>query len=571
VNRAAWQARARERVKRKARAIAAGTPTLSTLAVAMLLGPAAAALAKPACTLIVDASTGATQVRAGDGCDERQTPASSFKVPLALIGFDSGILQDENQPAWPYREEYAAWDELWKRTTTPTSWMRDSVVWYSQELTRRLGAQRFQEYVDRLDYGNRDLTGNPGRHDGLTNAWLSSSLRISASEEAAFIRRMVRRELPVSRSAIERTMAIMPTKVVDGWRISGKTGTGSRRMADGTNDRNRQVGWFVGWAERDGKTVVFARLIEDEGPEKVRAGWRARDSLFDDWPALMTRASSGGDAHERAAPIAGLDHLPLVVRDLAAATETYRRLGFSLKPGRPHENGITNAHVKFPDGSGVELITAPAGVDDLTRKYRTLAEAGEGPVFFSLHVRQPGALKAALDRGKLQYKETFVTSLVTPGLTSIFFVGDNRSPTDKPEHFAHPNGAVALARVWWAAADPLPMRRLLEALGGETKIGVVSAPARVEAPVKATVVRVENGEVVILPASHQVMPDRPIAGVTFHVRSLDATAKYFAEAGVRVDTSPDAQGARRVLIAPSEARGMYIEFREGGPASPSGR
>lgn len=75
-------------------------------------------------------------------------------------------------------------------------------------------------------------------------------------------------------------------------------------------------------------------------------------------------------------------------------------------------------------------------------------------------------------------------------------------------------------------------------------------------------VRVENGEVVILPASHQVMPERPIVGVTFRVRSAEATARYFAEAGVRADTSPDALGARRVLVVPSEARGMHLEFRE---------
>jgi beta-lactamase class D len=257
---------------------------------AMLLCPAADALAATTCTLIVDASTGATQVRIGDRCDERQTPASSFKVPLALIGFDSGILQDGDSPAWPYREEYAAWDELWKRTTTPTSWMRDSVVWYSQELTRRLGAGRFKEYVDRLDYGNRDISGHPGRGDGLTTAWLSSSLRISAVEQVAFIRRLVRQELKVSPSAIERTMAIMPSVQVDGWRISGKTGTGLRRNADGTNDRNRQVGWFVGWATRDGRTLVFARLIEDDKPEQVRGGWRARDTLFADWPTLVAQA-----------------------------------------------------------------------------------------------------------------------------------------------------------------------------------------------------------------------------------------------------------------------------------------
>ena len=130
--------------------------------------------------------------------------------------------------------------------------------------------------------------------DGLTTAWLSSSLRISAAEQVAFVRRLVRQELPVSRSATERTMAIMPVKVVDGWRISGKTGTGSRRLADGTNDRERQVGWFVGWATRDGRTLVFARLLEDDKSEQVRAGWRARDSLFADWPTLMAQAQRAG-------------------------------------------------------------------------------------------------------------------------------------------------------------------------------------------------------------------------------------------------------------------------------------
>ena len=170
--------------------------------------------------------------------------------------------------------------------------MRDSVVWYSQELTRRLGAERFQEYVDRLDYGNRDLSGHPGRGDGLTTAWLSSSLRISATEQVAFIRRLVRQELPVSPRRPSGRWPSCRRWHVDGWRISGKTGTGSRRLADGTNDRNRQVGWFVGWATRDGRTLVFARLIEDDGPEQPRAGWRARDTLFADWPALMAQADA---------------------------------------------------------------------------------------------------------------------------------------------------------------------------------------------------------------------------------------------------------------------------------------
>jgi beta-lactamase class D len=277
------------------------TTTQSTLAlvVVMMIAAAASMSAGTTCTLVVDAATSATVIRTGDRCAERLTPASTFKIALSLMGFDSGILQDADRPAWPYKEEYTAWNDLWKRTTTPRTWLRDSVVWYSQVLTRRLGVRRFQDYVDRLDYGNRDVGGDPGRANGLTTAWLSSSLRISAAEEVAFVRRMVAYQLPVSHSAIDRTLAIMPLATAGGWQIRGKPGTGFRRRADGTNDGERQVGWFVGWAQRGGRTLIFARLLEDELPDPVNAGLRARDSLLDEWANLGIEAIPSGATNEQ--------------------------------------------------------------------------------------------------------------------------------------------------------------------------------------------------------------------------------------------------------------------------------
>jgi hypothetical protein len=41
----------------------------------------------------------------------------------------------------------------------------------------------------------------------------------------------------------------------------------------------------------------------------------------------------------------GLDHIPVVVSDLERSGATFRRLGFALKPGRHHANGIRNTHV----------------------------------------------------------------------------------------------------------------------------------------------------------------------------------------------------------------------------------
>ncbi len=51
----------------------------------------------------------------------------------------------------------------WKVTTTPTTWLRDLVLWYSRVLVAEMGAERFGKYVADFDYGNADISGDPGR------------------------------------------------------------------------------------------------------------------------------------------------------------------------------------------------------------------------------------------------------------------------------------------------------------------------------------------------------------------------------------------------------------------------
>jgi len=74
-------------------------------------------------------------------------------------------------------------------------------------------------------------------------------------------------------------------------------------------------------------------------------------------------------------PLFGLDHIPFAVKNLEIATHAYAEMGFAFKPGRFHENGIRNNHVKFPDGSGIELLSASQANDELTTHYLEEAEA----------------------------------------------------------------------------------------------------------------------------------------------------------------------------------------------------
>lgn len=273
---------------------------LATVAVVALWlagpGPASAQTAAPnegvACTLILDAASAQALLRQGT-CEQRFSPASTFKVPLAVAGYDAGILTDEHTPAWDYKAAFNA-PRRDHKTVDPTIWEKDSFLWFSREVVRRLGRKRFAAYVSKLTYGNRDVSGDLGRDNGLTHAWLASSLRISPEEQAGFMRRLLLGSLPVSASAQAMTRAVMPTfQAGDGWTVKGKTGSIWLRTADGEIDRTRPLGWFVGWAEGHGRRIVFARLVVDTRRSATPKGPSVRDAFLKDLPGLMAKAGHG--------------------------------------------------------------------------------------------------------------------------------------------------------------------------------------------------------------------------------------------------------------------------------------
>lgn len=231
------------------------------------------------CTEMADAASGRRLVHDGQ-CDARVTPASTFNIAVSLMGYDSGVLEDEHTPVLPYRKGYPAWIPDWRAATDPARWIRYSVLWFAQQVTGRLGAARFQGYVDSFQYGNQDVSGDPGRNNGLSRSWLSSSLKISPVEQVAFLRKMVNRQLPLSDKAYDMTTRIMTAEVLEnGWTIHGKTGTALASLANGNDDASRHYGWYVGWASKGQRTIVFARMVLDSQREGA-AGLRTKEAFL---------------------------------------------------------------------------------------------------------------------------------------------------------------------------------------------------------------------------------------------------------------------------------------------------
>lgn len=256
----------------------------------ILSGTAWQVIASPAaleCTVMADAGTGKVLVREGE-CGQRITSGSTFKIAISLMGYDSGILRDEHTPMLAFRKGDIDWDPTWRVPTAPDNWMKDSVVWYSHRITTQLGAPRFQRYVESFNYGNQDVSGDPGKRNGLHYSWISSSLKISPDEQVAFLIKMVNRKLSVSEKAIDMTSRILKLQTADnGWEIYGKPGTGSPVLPEGSHANPYNYGWFIGWARKGDRTVVFARVIQDKKEETVRAGLRVRDAYLRELPNLL--------------------------------------------------------------------------------------------------------------------------------------------------------------------------------------------------------------------------------------------------------------------------------------------
>ena len=177
---------------------------------------------------------------------QRFSPASTFKIPNTLIALEEKVLAG--------KDDIFKWDgqihdvATWNHDQTLTSAFKVSCVWCFQELARRVGAEKYQQYLRDLNYGE-------WREPFVaTTFWLDGSLQISALEQVNFLRRVYRRELPLSDPAYETLKHIMLVEEGNTYTLWAKTGWAARVTPP--------VGWYVGYVETPTDVWVFATNIE---------------------------------------------------------------------------------------------------------------------------------------------------------------------------------------------------------------------------------------------------------------------------------------------------------------------
>ncbi len=196
--------------------------------------------------------------------------------------------------------------------------------------------------------------------------------------------------------------------------------------------------------------------------------------------AAGAEAARAQDACAAPGAAVRLDHAIIVVRDLDAAAARFEPLGFRTKAGRLHPDGLLNRHVKFRDGTGIELMTVRGTpTSRMARGYAALLAAGEGGVYAALWTANMARVRATATRLGHTPRVTRLGAwefLSLPGLgdaAAVFFGAGGLQADDPDSVLSHPNGAVGLEAAWIEAGPEL--ERLLGALGSRP-CGAVTLP-----------------------------------------------------------------------------------------------
>jgi Beta-lactamase class D len=143
---------------------------------------------------------GQETVVGGDECSRRTLPASTFKVPHALVALDTGVVTDKTVIKWDGKtRDYPGWN----RDQTLDSAIKMSAVWVFQQFAVAIGRDRELAHLRAFHYGSATF-----EHD-VTDFWLNGDLTITPVEQVAFLERMLTYDLPAKREHIDTVKAAL--------------------------------------------------------------------------------------------------------------------------------------------------------------------------------------------------------------------------------------------------------------------------------------------------------------------------------------------------------------------------
>lgn len=186
----------------------------------------------------------------------RSSPCSTFKIISSLIALENGIIKPKHSIKKWSGEVF--WNEDWNKDIDFEEAFRTSCVWYYRQVIDDIGKDMMQKELNKLQYGNCDISDWKGRlntnnnNRALTGFWIESSLMISPKEQTEVMERIFGENSDYSEQTKKKLKKVMLVSEQTKTSISiyGKTGMG--KADDIVVDA-----WFTGFAENAERNIYF--------------------------------------------------------------------------------------------------------------------------------------------------------------------------------------------------------------------------------------------------------------------------------------------------------------------------
>lgn len=212
----------------------------------------------------------------------RRSPCSTFKIISSLIALENGIIDpDDSTRTWSGE---IFWNEEWNRDIDFSDAFHASCVWYFREVIDEIGNDLMQEEINKLQYGNCNISDWEGRlntnnnNPVLTGFWIESSLLISPREQVEVMERIFGDDTDYSEETLDQLKQVMLLSEQDEEAVSiyGKTGMGKENgiVVDA---------WYTGFADTAEKRIYFCVYLgetDNENASSARAREIARELVI---------------------------------------------------------------------------------------------------------------------------------------------------------------------------------------------------------------------------------------------------------------------------------------------------